>query len=146
MEKFDIAVVFGSGHRAIADSIENPQIVHYAEIPHFPIPTNIGHGSELVYGDLFGKKALLFKGRIHPLEGYRSFYHSWIGYLVAMLGCELLVSTNSCGAIIPSLQVGDVMIMSDHINCSGLPLLNAGLIDDKLRKDGTYLRQGSFAH
>lgn len=125
--------MFGSGHRSIADEIESPMIVHYAEIPHFPIPTNIGHGSEIVYGILHGKKALLFKGRIHPLEGYRSFYHSWLGYLVAMLGCELLISTNSCGTITRELDVGDVMIMSDHLNCSSLPMLNAALLDDKLR-------------
>ena len=80
---------------------------------------------------------LLFKGRIHPLEGYRSFFHAWIGYLVAILGCELLISTNACGAIDPEqLKVGDVMIMSDHVNCSGLPLLNAAIMDDKLRRDG----------
>jgi purine-nucleoside phosphorylase len=93
----------------------------------------------MVFGELHGKKVLMFKGRIHPLEGYRSFYHSWLGYLVALLGCQLLVSTNSCGAILTSLQVGDVMIMEDHLNCSNLPLLNAALIDDKFRQHQTYL-------
>ena len=93
-------------------------IIHYAEIPHFPIPTNIGHGSELVYGKLYGKHVLFFKGRIHLLEGYRSFYHSWLGFFVGLLGCELLISSNACGAITPELKVGDVMIMSDHLNCS----------------------------
>lgn len=62
------------------------------------------------------------------------------------MGCELLISTNSCGAIDPQqLAVGDVMIMSDHVNCSGLPLLNAAVLDDKFRKSH-YLQSGSHAH
>lgn len=81
-------------------------------------------------------------------EGYRSFYHSWLGYLAAFLGCELLISTNSCGAISTDLHVGDFMIMSDHLNCSYLPFLNAPLIDDKLRlKDHhNFIRSATFAH
>jgi len=67
------------------------------------------------------------------LERYRSFYHSWLGYLVALLGCELLISTNSCGAITRDLKVGDIMLMSDHLNCSNQPFLNAALLDDTLR-------------
>lgn len=124
MNKVDVAVVFGSGHKGLADEVENPKELHYADIPHFPIPTNIGHGRELVYGQLHGKNIILFKGRIHLFEGYRSFYHSWLGYLAAFLGCELLISTNSCGAISTDLHVGDFMIMSDHLNCSYLPFLN----------------------
>lgn len=92
-------MVFGSGHRALADEIIDPLVIHYSEIPNFPIATNIGHGSELVYGHIHGRRCVLFKGRFHLVEGYRSFYHAWLGYLVAFLGCELLISTNSCGAI-----------------------------------------------
>jgi len=90
----------------------------------------------------------MFKGRIHLLEGYRSFYHSWLGYLVAFLGGELLISTNSCGSITTKLDVGDVMIMSDHLNCSGLPFMNAALMDDRFRliEHENYHKSGSFAH
>ncbi len=123
-EKIDVAVVFGSGHKSLADEVDNPRTLNYAEIPYFPIPTNIGHGRDLVYGQLHGKNIILFKGRIHLFEGYRSFYHSWLGYLAAFLGCELLISTNSCGAISTDLHVGEFLIMSDHLNCSYLPFLN----------------------
>jgi len=50
MEKVDVAVVFGSGHKGLADEVDNPKELKYADIPYFPIPTNIGHGRELVYG------------------------------------------------------------------------------------------------
>ena len=82
-----MAVVLGSGHKAFAYTLENPTIINYAEIPHFPIPTAIGHGRELVFGTRHGKKVIAFTGRIHFFEGYRSFYHSFFGYVAAFLGC-----------------------------------------------------------
>jgi len=85
--KVDVAIVFGSGHKGLADEVDNPVTVHYGDIPYFPIPTNIGHGREFVFGQLHGKNIILFKGRIHLFEGYRSFYHAWLGYLAAFLGC-----------------------------------------------------------
>ena len=84
----DVAVILGSGHKALAYDIEGPQIIiPYIEIPYFPIPTNIGHNRELVYGTIQGKRAIMFAGRIHLFEGYRSHYHAWLGTLTALLGC-----------------------------------------------------------
>lgn len=82
------------------------------------------------------------------MEGYRSFYHAWLGYLVAFIGCEILISTNSCGAITPKLEVGDIMLMSDHINCSYMPFVNAPLMDEalKAKKYSTNILSASFAH
>ncbi len=90
----------------------------------------------------------MFKGRFHLVEGYRSFYHAWLGYLVALLGCELLISTNSCGAITTELEVGDVMIMGDHLNCSYMPFVNAPLLDSRMRAPEyqDHLISASFAH
>jgi len=125
--KVDVAIVFGSGHKGLADEVENPVAVNYVDVPYFPIPTNIGHGREFVFGQLHGKNIILFKGRIHFFEGYRSFYRSWLGLLSAFLGCELMISTNSCGAISTDLHVGDFILMSDHLNCSYYPMLNGTL-------------------
>jgi purine-nucleoside phosphorylase len=50
VEKIDVAMVFGSGHKGLADEVDNPRTIQYAEIPYFPIPTNIGHGREFVFG------------------------------------------------------------------------------------------------
>ena len=117
-------MVFGSGHKSLADEVDNPRTLNYVDIPYFPIPTNIGHGRELVIGQLHGKNIILYKGRIHLFEGYRSFYHSWLGYLSAFLGCELLLSSNSCGSISPDIHTGDLILMSDHLNCNFLPFMN----------------------
>jgi purine-nucleoside phosphorylase len=133
IDRLDAALVFGSGHRALADEISDPVVLHYGDIPNFPLATNIGHGSELVYGLIHGRKVILFKGRFHLVEGYRSFYHAWLGYLAALLGCELLISTNSCGAITTKLEIGDIMIMGDHLNCSYMPFVNAPILDGRLR-------------
>ena len=121
----DVAVILGSGHKALAYDIDGPQIIiPYIEIPYFPIPTNIGHNRELVFGNIHGKSTIMFAGRIHLFEGYRSYYHAWLGTLTALLGCQLLISSNSCGAVVTDLKVGDFMIISDHMNCSSLPFFN----------------------
>lgn len=65
-------MILGSGHRKIAyERLENRTIIDFAEIPHFPIPTNIGHGRDLVAGTIHGRPTLAFTGRIHMFEGYR---------------------------------------------------------------------------
>jgi purine-nucleoside phosphorylase len=119
-----VGVGFGSGHKEIAYQVSNPVSLLYADIPCFPIPTNIGHGRELVFGQVHGKNVILFTGRIHLFEGYRSFFHTFLGYITALLGCQLLISTNSCGAIDTSLKIGDFIIMTDHLNLSYLPFIN----------------------
>lgn len=78
-DRVDVGVIFGSGHLSLAYEVENPQIVKYVEIPYFPVSTNIGHGRELVYGQVHGKNVILFTGRIHIFEGYRSYYLTFMG-------------------------------------------------------------------
>jgi purine-nucleoside phosphorylase len=153
-------VILGSGHKTLAYDIDGPQIIiPYVEVPYFPIPTNVGHNRELVYGTVKGRKTIMFAGRIHLFEGYRSYYHAWLGTLSALLGCQLLICTNSCGAISTELKVGDFMIISDHMNCSSLPFFNgnylvnkyciAPLIDERFRlKDEhpTHVKKACFHH
>ena len=80
-------MVMGSGHKSLAYTVDNPKVIAYAEIPHFPIPTAIGHGRELVFGQVHGKNVITFTGRIHFFEGYRSHFHNWVGMISAFLGC-----------------------------------------------------------
>jgi purine-nucleoside phosphorylase len=108
----------------MAYSLPNAKTINYAEIPHFPLPTAIGHGRDLVYGQIDGRNILAFSGRIHYFEGYRSFFHNFFGYIASFLGCQLIVSTNSCGSMTPQLKTGDFMIISDHANFSHHPLVN----------------------
>lgn len=108
----------------MAYALDDAKIIHYAEIPHFPLPTAIGHGKDLIFGKIGDRKVLCFSGRIHYFEGYRSFFHNFIAYIAAFLGCQLLVSTNSCGNMTPLLNNGDFMIISDNINFTHHPLVN----------------------
>jgi len=97
-EKFDIAIVLGTGFAKIAPSLfESSQTVLQSEVPHFPICTAPGHGKEILYGEIGGKGVIVFPGRIHCYEGYRTQYQNFIGYFAALLGCQLLISTNNCG-------------------------------------------------
>lgn len=102
-------------------------------MPYIPIPTNIGHGRDIIYGEVHGRGVIAYSGRIHSFEGYRTQYHSFLAYLSAFLGCQLLISTNSCGSIHPDLNIGDICLMEDHINMSNKPFLNATLLDSKMR-------------
>jgi purine-nucleoside phosphorylase len=89
---------------------------------------------------------IAFTGRIHFFEGYRSMYHNFIGFIASFLGCQLLISTNSCGSMNPDLRIGDFMLISDHMNLSHRPFMNgmylriflityslAPLLDDRFR-------------
>ena len=71
----------------MAYGVDGALVIKCFDIPYYPIATNKDHGKELIYAEVNGKKALFFAGRIHIYEGYRSFYHSWVGYLSAFLGC-----------------------------------------------------------
>ena len=88
VEKFDVSIILGSGHRKIAyERLEESLIIDFAEIPNFPIPTNIGHGRDLVAGKIHGKNVLAFTGRIHMFEGYRHQYLNWLQCVAIFLGC-----------------------------------------------------------
>ncbi len=110
--KFDVALILGSCHKQLPyDQFENIKILEYASVPYLPIPTNIGHGRDIIYGELHGQGVIAYSGRIHSFEGYRTQYHSFLAYLSAFLGCRLLISTNSCGSIHPDLKVGDICLI-----------------------------------
>lgn len=115
----------GSGHRKIAyERIEERTIIDFAEIPNFPIPTNIGHGRDLVVGKIHGRNVLAFTGRIHMFEGYRHQYLNWLQCIACFMGCQLCVSTNSCGSIYSELNIGDIVIQTDNVNWSSKAYLS----------------------
>ena len=65
----EFGLILGSGLGELAEEIENPVVIPYNEIPHFPISTVVGHAGQLVYGQLAGKKVLAMQGRFHYYEG-----------------------------------------------------------------------------
>lgn len=114
--KPQIGLILGSGLGVLADLIEEPIVVDYSRIPHFPVSTVEGHAGELVVGTIQGKQVLVMKGRFHAYEGYGAETVSFPVRVMKELGVETLIVTNAAGGINESYQVGDLMVISDHLN------------------------------
>lgn len=115
----DCAIVLGTGLGRIAEDIENPVAVPYAEIPGFPAGGVSGHARQLCYGTLHGRKALIFQGRAHYYEaGDAAVMRVPIGMLTA-LGSPPLILTNAAGSLAPEMKPGSLALITDHINLNG---------------------------
>jgi purine-nucleoside phosphorylase len=118
-----IGVVLGSGLGAFADALEDAVAVPFGEIPHFPASTVVGHGGALVVGRSRGVPVAVMKGRVHFYEGYSLDQVVFPVRVLGRLGVEALVLTNAAGAINPAFAPGDLMVIEDHLNLLGNPLL-----------------------
>lgn len=119
-----IALVLGSGLSSLADSIENADIIHYEELPHWPRSTVIGHSGRLVIGTLEGQPVMVMQGRAHLYEGYDPAQIALPVRVMKLLGVETLIVTNAAGGLNPSFTEGDLMLISDHINWAGMAGMN----------------------
>jgi purine-nucleoside phosphorylase len=125
-----IAVVLGSGLGAFADELKDAVVIHYADIPHFPHSTAIGHAGRLVIGTLGGLTVAVMQGRVHQYEGYSAREAAFPVRVLARLGVKSLVLTNAAGGINAAYGQGALVMLSDHINLQGSnPLL--GPNDDR---------------
>src|SRR5215217_6085061 len=124
-----VGIVLGSGLGAVADAVSEPTVVDYADLPGFPRPTVAGHGGRAVLGRIGAVPLAVFQGRAHIYEG---------GDLDAILtpiralraaGAEILVLTNAGGSLRREVGPGSLMLITDHINLSGVNVL-AGPNDD----------------
>jgi purine-nucleoside phosphorylase len=119
-----IGLILGSGLGVLADLIEDAAVLHYNDIPHFPVSTVEGHAGEMLLGHISGKPVLLMKGRFHAYEGYGAETVSFPVRVMKELGVQTLIVTNAAGGINESYNVGDLMVIRDHINFTGRnPLL-----------------------
>jgi purine-nucleoside phosphorylase len=126
-----IGLILGSGLGVLADLIEQAIVLDYADIPHFPVSTVEGHAGQLLLGRVKGKPVLMMKGRFHGYEGYGPETVSFPVRVMKELGVKTLVVTNAAGGINETFQVGDLMVIRDHINLTGRnPLI--GPNDDAL--------------
>lgn len=116
----EIALVLGSGLSSLADMLTDAVAVAYADIPHWPTPTVAGHGGRLVMGRMGGKAIMIMQGRVHFYEGYTQQQITFPVRVMHRLGVGTLIITNAAGGLNPSFNVGDLMLMSDHINFPGL--------------------------
>jgi purine-nucleoside phosphorylase len=121
-----IGIVLGSGLGAVADAIENPILVPYAEIPHFPQSTVEGHSGRIVAGVLGGVPVLAMQGRVHFYEGYTPQQVTFPMRVLGALGVRTALLTNAAGGIQDGYRIGQLLVLADHINFLGFnPLVGA---------------------
>jgi purine-nucleoside phosphorylase len=114
-----IGMVLGSGLGAVADAIANPILVPYAEIPHFPQSTVVGHSGRIVAGLLGGVPTVIMQGRVHFYEGYSPQQVTFPMRVLGRLGLRAVVLTNAAGGIAEGCYIGQLVALADHINFMG---------------------------
>ncbi len=114
--KPQIGIVLGSGLGNLGNQIEVEASISYSDIPNFPVSTVKGHQGKLLFGKLGGKNVVAMQGRFHFYEGYNMKDISFPIRVMKNLGIELLVLSNAAGGMNPNFEVGDIMIINDHIN------------------------------
>jgi purine-nucleoside phosphorylase len=125
-KKVDLSLILGSGLGVLAKEIEDAIVFPYADIPNFPTSTVEGHSGQLVVGNLKGKNVIVMQGRFHYYEGYEMKEVTFPVRVMKLLGADKIVVTNSAGGVNRNYNVGDLMIINDHLNFMGTnPLIGS---------------------
>lgn len=123
-EKPTIGLILGSGLGVLADEIENAVKIPYGDIPEFPVSTVEGHAGQLVIGNLQGKTVVAMQGRFHYYEGYSLDKVTFPVRVMKEIGVQTIIVTNAAGGVNEEYEPGDLMIITDHINNTGVnPLI-----------------------
>nr|CAD2140365.1 unnamed protein product [Meloidogyne enterolobii] len=116
-----IGIICGSGLNNLADRMEKPIIIPFDKLPGFPLPSVIGHKGNVIFGWLGGKYCICLQGRFHPYEHNMDMALCTMPVrLMAMMGVRTLIASNAAGGVNPDLNIGDLMILKDHIFMPGL--------------------------
>ncbi|CAK4077318.1 unnamed protein product [Aphanomyces euteiches] len=115
-----ILIVCGSGLGGLSKCLSNTTTINYRDIPRFPKSTVAGHAGELVFGDIDGLEVVCMRGRFHTYEGHDVSATTLPIRVMCLLGVKFLVVTNAAGGLNPDYNVGDLMIIGDHLNMPGL--------------------------
>lgn len=122
-----VGIVLGSGLGKLADRIDDPIVIPYRDIPGFPVPTAVGHKGNLIIGSLGGKTVIAMQGRFHYYEGNTMDVVTLPIRVMKVLGIKYLFVSNAAGGVNFDFHVGDLMIITDHINHLPNPLIGPNL-------------------
>ncbi len=111
-----VGIVLGSGLGNFSQNIKIEKEVPYTEIPHFPISTVKGHSGKLIFGEVSGKKIVAMSGRFHYYEGYTPQEIVFPIRVMKLLGVTTLLLSNAAGGVNAAFNVGDIMLIKDHIS------------------------------
>ncbi|MCK4800883.1 MAG: purine-nucleoside phosphorylase [Anaerolineales bacterium] len=118
--KPEIGLILGSGLGQLSESIQDPTVIPYHDLPGWPLSTVEGHAGELVIGKLEGKDVLVMNGRIHFYEGYEMSQVTLPIRVMQRLGIEIVIVTNAAGGINQDFTPGNPMVITDHLNLLGM--------------------------
>ena len=113
----ETAIILGTGLGQLATEITDTYEFAYADIPNFPVSTVEGHSGRLIFGKLGGKDIIAMQGRFHYYEGYSMKEVTFPVRVMYELGIKTLFVSNAAGGMCPDFRIGDIMIITDHINC-----------------------------
>ena len=114
-----VAIILGSGLGGLASSIDDAVRIPFADIPGFPETSVVGHEGAVIVGGLGGREVVALSGRFHMYEGHSAALAAFPVRVFHALGVRELFVSNAAGGISPKLAVGDLMVISDHLNLMG---------------------------
>jgi len=125
-----IGIILGTGLGGLVEEINIVSTLDYDKIPNFPVSTVEGHHGRLIFGTLGGKEVIAMQGRFHFYEGYNMQQVTFPVRVMKLIGIETLLVSNASGGLNPDFEVGDVMVIEDHINMFGTNPLIGKNIDE----------------
>lgn len=112
----EVGIILGTGLGGLVNEIQTIAEIPYGEIPNFPVSTVQGHSGKLIFGTLGGKKVLAMQGRFHFYEGYTMQQLTFPVRVMKLLGIKALFLSNAAGGTNPNFEIGEIMLIKDHIN------------------------------
>lgn len=123
----EVGIVLGSGLGDLANHIDAISTLNYSDIEGFPQSTVVGHTGKFVYGTLSGKRVIAMQGRVHFYEGYTMEQVTLPIRAMCCLGIKTLIVSNAAGGVNPSFNIGDIMVIDDHISMLPNPLIGRNI-------------------
>ena len=128
--KPEIGIILGTGLGGLVKEIEIEQQIKYEDIPNFPVSTVQGHQGNLIFGKIAGRNIVAMQARFHFYEGYSMQEITLPIRVLKLLGINYLFVSNASGGMNPDFEVGDLMIIKDHVNLFGTNPLIGQNIDE----------------
>jgi purine-nucleoside phosphorylase len=120
----ETAIILGSSLGPVADAVASPMRIPYRDLPGFPVPKISGHSGEVFAGRVANRPILVLRGRGHPYEKGDAAVMRPVIETLQLLGVSNLVLTNAAGSLKVDMRPGNIMLITDHINFSGMnPLI-----------------------
>jgi len=114
-----VGIILGTGLGALADEIQKETTISYDKIPNFPVSTVESHAGRLLFGKLGGRDVVAMQGRFHFYEGYTFEQVTFPVRVMKELGVKVLIVSNAAGGLNPQFDIGELVLISDHINFQG---------------------------